>query len=750
MTQEPSVNPLISAALIDALLPGAGFFGASPENCLNLEVNAVIDRVEISIEAPAAEILNIGEINLEGADGIFIPKLESCARIEMSSIYGDSTLEKCFDDFVAGRLLHTKRESRPYVQIFLKSPTFIHRIMIKNRGDIYGCRSKYLVMRAFCGRELVYVYQNFNLDDAKREVEQLLGQLGIIDKLPGSEKGLESFVRDVQRIIKNRIEASTIDLGLRQICHLLPLTSVNREVTNYHLTLCALAVLLQWEDKDHVETKFLRSFASILLTDLSIDKLANEVERLSRSRLDSDRKVVIGRHRIQESRLINRKDAYLQKIREIIDILSGIGVSVMLGYGTLLGAVRSGTFLPHDDDIDLMAFDGSRSEAETLMFKNKVIDALAARGIHSWESGFGHLHVQFGSDMIDIFPIWQEGDRAYLAMENLRVRDVPFDQLFPVTAVNLYGQAFPAPAKPEAFLANRYGEGWRYPDPYYEWPWQIERILTRIPQAVRTAVERRSMQPRRHWGRLCRVAWGQKVKRGEVSPPMNCLPTVMVAREAGYDAVELDVRVSADGVPVLAHDDRLMGPDGDVVVTQSPLERLQRFRLGTFEGEDVFIPTLEAALVYANELDLDVQIDARINADQVPLLRASVNRAEYDPTRLQFCVYDIAQAHALLANFPESVLMWKTYRPFLDVDEYFLDEAKALGLDGVMLSVPPKGEDYSGFMKSLRERGLRVLFFIHSGDDAVLEKMVRNGVDYVTTIASESLVFKQVQCGWMN
>jgi Glycerophosphoryl diester phosphodiesterase len=749
MTQEPSVNPLISAALIDALLPGAGFFGASPENCLNLEVNAVIDRVEISIEAPAAEILNIGEINLKGADGIFIPKLESCARIEMSSIYGDSTLEKCFDDFVAGRLLHTKLESRPCVQIFLKSPTFVRGVMIKNRGDVYGCRSKYLVMRAFCGQNLVSEYQNLNPEEAKRDVEQLLGELGLIDKLPGSEKELVSFVRDARRIIKNRVEANTIDLSLRQVYHLLPVMSVNREVTNYHLTLCALAVLLQWEDRDHVATKFLRSFASILRTDISIEKLANEVERLSRSRLGSDRKVVIGRHIIKESVLTSRKDAILQRMREVIEILSGVGVTTMLGYGTLLGAVRDGAFLPHDDDVDLMIFDGASSEEEAVACKNKVIEALAKRGIGARESGFGHLHI-IGNDPIDIFPIWQEGDRAYLAMESLRVRDVPFDQLFPVTAVNLYGQAFPAPAKPEAFLANRYGEGWRYPDPYYEWPWQIERILTRIPQAVRTAVERRSMQPRRHWGRLCRVAWGQKVKRGEVSPPMNCLPTVMVAREAGYDAVELDVRVSADGVPVLAHDDRLMGPDGDVVVTQSPLERLQRFRLGTFEGEDVFIPTLEAALVYANELDLDVQIDARINADQVPLLRASVNRAEYDPTRLQFCVYNIAQAHALLANFPESVLMWKTYRPFLDVDEYFLDEAKALGLDGVMLSVPPKGEDYSGFMKSLRERGLRVLFFIHSGDDAVLEKMVRNGVDYVTTIASESLVFKQVQCGWMN
>lgn len=748
MHHDLNVNRSIPAALIDALLPGAGFFGASPENCLNVEVNALVDRVEISIEAPAAEILNIGEISLEDADGALVSRVDACARIEMSSIYGESTLEKCFDDFVAGRLLHTKLEDRPWLRIHLKNPTHLRRVSIKNRGDIYGCRSKYLVMRAFSGQNLVSEYRNFSPGDVRKDAERLLRDLGLLDEVPSSEKDLGSFVRTAQKIIKEKIEAGAIDLSLRQVCQLLPLMSAKREISNYQLTLCALAVLLKWQGRSHVETEFLRSFAPVLRTDLSIDKLRLEIERLLHLRQGIEKRVVVGRHRIQESRLINRKNAYLQKIEEVIDILSSIGVSAMLGYGTLLGAVRNGTFLPHDDDIDLMAFDGSRSEAETVACKNKVIEALTKKGIRAWESGFGHLHVAFDADMIDIFPIWRDGDIAYLAMENLAIRGVPFDQLLPTSTVRLYGRSFPAPADPEAFLANRYGEGWRHSDPYYEWPWPVERILTRVPEKVRVAIERRSMQTRRHWGRLCRVAWGQRVKRGETAPPMNCLPTIVVARETGYDAVELNVRVSADGVPVLAHDDRLVGPDGDIVVTKSSVESIQRFRLGAFEGEDVFIPTLEAALVHAK--GMDVQIDARISAKQVPLLRASVERAEYDPARLQFCVYDIAQARALLANFPESVLMWKTYRPFLDVDEYFLDEAKALGLDGVMVPVPPANEDYTGFMKSLRERGLRVLFFIHSGDDGVLKKMVLNGVDYVTTIANQSPIFKQVEFGWMN
>lgn len=730
MSQELGAKSLISPALVDALLPGAEFFGASSDNCLTVEVNAIVDRVEISIEAPAAEILNIGEISFVGADGAFVSKVETCTRVEMSSIYGDVTLDKCFSDFIAGCLLHTKAEARPSIQIFFKNPAFVSRVLVKNRGDVYGCRSKYLAIRTFSGHGLVSEYKNVKPDDASRDVVRLLAELSLIDELPGSEKELIPFVREVRRRIIERIESDAIDLSFRQVCQLLPLMETNRELTNYHLALCAFAVLRQWKDNDHVETDFLRSFSPILRTDLSIDKLRAEIERLLSRRTGVDTPVVIGRHRINESKLIRGRDVILKKMQEIIHALSDAGVTAMLGYGTLLGAVRGGSFLPHDDDVDLLVFSDSCNEASDVVCKSKVIEALANVGVGAVESGFGHLHVGFG-EPIDLFPVWRDDDKAYLAMENLRVRSVPIGQLFPPSIVDLYGYKFPAPAKPQDFLADRYGEGWRHSDPYYEWPWQIERILTLMPQPVLAAVERRSMLPRRHWGRLCRVAWAQEVKRGDSSPPINSMPSVAVAREIGYDAVVLDVRLSADGVPVLARDDRLFGPDGDIVVSKSPLELIKKFRLGVFDGEDVFIPTLEAALSYAE--GMDVQIDARIRSSDVASLRASIDRARYDPARLQFCVYDISQAHALLVSFPESVLVWKTYRPFSEVDEYFLDEAKALGLDGVMLSSPAAGDDIAAFMTHLRERDLRVNFLIHSAADAALDLIARDGVDYITT-----------------
>ena len=70
----------------------------------------------------------------------------------------------------------------------------------------------------------------------------------------------------------------------------------------------------------------------------------------------------------------------------------------------------------------------------------------------------------------------------------------------------------------------------------------------------------------------------------------NTLPSLRSALEQGADAVEIDVRLTRDGVPVLLHDDslkRLWGHD-------RPLARLTRDELHELTGGGV--PTLSEAL----------------------------------------------------------------------------------------------------------------------------------------------------------
>lgn len=733
------VDPL-RQELAAALLPGVGFFGHAPETALDVPIDAVIDRMEIAIEAPRPELINLQEIRFFGEDGQELDRASLCEDVRLSTIYGGKTQTDVMSDFLAGRMLHSCTEERPKLDIRLVGPTRLRRIVIANRGDVYGGRSRHVVLRAFRSDELVARYENLSMTKLLGEMKSLLDVLGLEEPGLGSREELASFVRDVRNAIRSRIEDDRFEWEAGKIRSLLPLYETHPEVSAFHILVIAHAVLAEWEGKDILETHRLRPFGHILSTDLSLDRLRQEIERLLDARGHGRDTIVIARHHIHKSRLLGCKDQYLAAMRRLVGILAEAGVTAMLGYGTLLGAVRDKGFMAHDDDVDLITFDGSTSQEETAAGKLRIAETLQAHGIRVRESGFWHMHAVVDGLVIDLFPAWHSGGMLHLQMEQLKIRAVPAEFLLPAGQIELYGQTFPAPANPPAFLEDRYGSGWTVANPYYEWPWPVQRILAGQPEPIAAAHRKRARIQRRHFGRLCRVAWGQKVRRGPDSPPMNCIPIIEVAHQTGYDAVELDVRLSADDVPILAHDDRLFGPGGEIDVTTAPAERILRFELGQFDGAPVFIPTLEDALARARTCGLDVQIDWRIargQAAKVQRLREAADRAGFDPARLQFCVPSMAHAQALIQHFPESVLMWKTYRSFAEADDYFLDEAKALGLDGVMIALPKASDDLPSFMQKLRDRNLRVLLFIHSGHDVKLREMIEAGVDYVTTLGND-------------
>jgi glycerophosphoryl diester phosphodiesterase len=81
----------------------------------------------------------------------------------------------------------------------------------------------------------------------------------------------------------------------------------------------------------------------------------------------------------------------------------------------------------------------------------------------------------------------------------------------------------------------------------------------------------------------------------------NTLPSFLAAIAAGADAIELDVHVTADGVPVVHHDPRLPGsmtPSEHRGKNLAGLEsaELRSVRLRDLDGTPVGIPTLEEVL----------------------------------------------------------------------------------------------------------------------------------------------------------
>jgi len=82
--------------------------------------------------------------------------------------------------------------------------------------------------------------------------------------------------------------------------------------------------------------------------------------------------------------------------------------------------------------------------------------------------------------------------------------------------------------------------------------------------------------------------------------PENTLSAIRLAIDAGADMVELDFQASSDGAVVCFHDDSLdRTTDGTGLVSQTPLEKLQRLDAGAWFSprfQDERIPTLAEVL----------------------------------------------------------------------------------------------------------------------------------------------------------
>ncbi|HVM11143.1 MAG TPA: glycerophosphodiester phosphodiesterase family protein [Actinomycetota bacterium] len=90
--------------------------------------------------------------------------------------------------------------------------------------------------------------------------------------------------------------------------------------------------------------------------------------------------------------------------------------------------------------------------------------------------------------------------------------------------------------------------------------------------------------------------------------PENTLRAFRAAEVDGADMIELDVRLTADGVPVVIHDDDLARTtDGTGRVHRTRLDELKRLDASGGRGEPEPVPTLAEALA-ATTVALDVEL----------------------------------------------------------------------------------------------------------------------------------------------
>jgi hypothetical protein len=239
--------------------------------------------------------------------------------------------------------------------------------------------------------------------------------------------------------------------------------------------LILIAFLASRTNPERIPLDDLKPYRQLLSTQTDIKRLCEQLSHLAKAETGKAENFYASKHVVSCSRLEANRDKVLKALDVIFHELESEGIKAALCYGTLLGAERNGSFIPHDDDVDLLYFDGSTSEVEARANIPKLIAEFEARGYPTYMCGF-NFHVTIAGAEVDLFPSWAMDDKLFLMMERYKFRSISQSIMWPAGTVQLYDRTFPAPADRAAFLKERYGDGWRIPDPFYEWPWPLSAV----------------------------------------------------------------------------------------------------------------------------------------------------------------------------------------------------------------------------------------------------------------------------------
>jgi hypothetical protein len=164
------------------------------------------------------------------------------------------------------------------------------------------------------------------------------------------------------------------------------------------------------------------------------------------------------------------------------DLRDKAGVPAFIAYGTLLGAVRNGRLIGHDNDLDIAYLSEHPFPVDVIREAYRIERVLLAAGwaVRRGSAARMNVRIRLSDDttrFVDVFTAhWVEGVLYIPQDTGFRMAR---EAILPLTTIELLGRQVPAPADYEALLAATYGERWRTPDPSfrYETPrWLSRRI----------------------------------------------------------------------------------------------------------------------------------------------------------------------------------------------------------------------------------------------------------------------------------
>ena len=219
--------------------------------------------------------------------------------------------------------------------------------------------------------------------------------------------------------------------------------------------------------------------------------------------------------------------------------------------------------------------------------------------------------------------------------------------------------------------------------------------------------------------------------------PENTLVAFEAALAAGADAVELDVRLTADGVPVVMHDAEVSAStDGSGFVHEMTLEQIKRLDASGSRGLAIQVPTLAEALQLVGDrggVDMEIKNlpgEPAFDSPRETVLEATLNVLEASSFRgpvliSSFNWLTIERCKQLAPEIPTGFLA------IAAIDAHAaLVYTRGGGHDFVLPQTPALLEAGEGLVREAHEQGIRVGTWV-ADEESVLETLFRWGVDAI-------------------